>query len=185
MTNDVTAARAAVAEFTATAFLLTAVVGSGIMGELLAGGNVAVALLANSLATGAALLCLILAFGPISGAHMNRAVTLADASQGGLAWRRVSAYLVAQHRPFRRAAAAPHRRPRRDAQMLVTMGCGNECPVVPGVVRDDWPPKVQNVRGGSWAVSRRGRIFSSSQAMSGHGGDTGQPSREAACDLLG
>jgi glycerol uptake facilitator-like aquaporin len=79
-----------------TAFLLAAVVGSGIMGERLAGGNVAIALLANTIATGAALVALILAFGPISGAHFNPAVTLADASQGGLAWREVPAYLAAQ-----------------------------------------------------------------------------------------
>jgi glycerol uptake facilitator-like aquaporin len=76
--------------------LLAAVVGSGIMGERLAGGNVAIALLANTLATGAALVALILAFGPISGAHFNPAVTLADASQRGLAWTAVPAYLVAQ-----------------------------------------------------------------------------------------
>jgi len=76
--------------------LLAAVVGSGIMGERLAGGNVAVALLANTLATGAALMALILTFGPISGAHFNPAVTLADASQGGLAWREVPAYIGAQ-----------------------------------------------------------------------------------------
>src|SRR5689334_12417554 len=66
------------------------------MGERLAGGNVAIALLANSLATGAALVALILTFGPISGAHFNPAVTLADASQGGLAWRDVPIYIVAQ-----------------------------------------------------------------------------------------
>lgn len=66
------------------------------MGERLAGGNVAVALLANTIATGAALVALILTFGPISGAHFNPAVTLADASQGGLAWRDVPAYLAAQ-----------------------------------------------------------------------------------------
>ena len=66
-------------------------VGSGIMGERLAGGNVAVALLANTLATGAALVALILTFGPISGAHFNPAVTLADASQGGLPWARGAA----------------------------------------------------------------------------------------------
>jgi len=76
--------------------LLAAVVGSGIMGERLAGGNVAVALLANTLATGAALVALILTFGPVSGAHFNPAVTLADASQGGLRWRDVPAYLAAQ-----------------------------------------------------------------------------------------
>jgi glycerol uptake facilitator-like aquaporin len=66
------------------------------MGERLAGGNVAVALLANAIATGAALVALILAFGLISGAHLNPAVTLADASQGGLAWREVPVYIAAQ-----------------------------------------------------------------------------------------
>jgi len=85
-----------VAEATGTAFLLAAVVGSGIMGDRLAAGNQAVALLANTLATGAALVALILTFGPISGAHFNPAVTLADASQGGVAWRNVPAYLAAQ-----------------------------------------------------------------------------------------
>jgi glycerol uptake facilitator-like aquaporin len=79
-----------------TAFLLAAVVGSGIMGEHLAGGNVAIALLANTVATGAALVALILAFGPISGAHLNPAVTLADAWQGGLAWHEAAGYVVAQ-----------------------------------------------------------------------------------------
>ena len=76
--------------------LLAAVVGSGIMGERLAGGNVAIALLANTMATGAALVALILTFGPISGAHFNPAVTVADASQGGLAWSAVPTYIVAQ-----------------------------------------------------------------------------------------
>jgi len=85
-----------VAESVGTAFLLAAVVGSGIMGERLAGGNVAVALLANTIATGAALVALILTFGPISGAHFNPAVTLADASQGGLPWGCVPGYLIAQ-----------------------------------------------------------------------------------------
>jgi glycerol uptake facilitator-like aquaporin len=66
------------------------------MGERLSGGIVAIALLANTLATGAVLETLILSFGPISGAHFNPAVTLADASQGGLPWRDVPAYLVAQ-----------------------------------------------------------------------------------------
>jgi glycerol uptake facilitator-like aquaporin len=79
-----------------TALLLATVVGSGIMGERLAGGNVAIALLANSLATGAALVALILAFGPLSGAHMNPAVTLADAAMGALAPRDVFPYLGAQ-----------------------------------------------------------------------------------------
>jgi glycerol uptake facilitator-like aquaporin len=89
-------ARRAAAEAIGTAFLLAAVVGSGIMGERLAGGNIAIALLANTIATGAALVALILAFGPISGAHLNPAVTLADAWQGGLAWREVPVYIGAQ-----------------------------------------------------------------------------------------
>ncbi|MEO8484303.1 MAG: MIP/aquaporin family protein, partial [Acidobacteriota bacterium] len=76
--------------------LLTAVVGSGIAGERLAGGNVAIALLANTIATGATLVALILTFGPISGAHFNPAVTLADASQGGLPWSAVPGYIVSQ-----------------------------------------------------------------------------------------
>lgn len=84
------------AEFIGTAFLLAAVVGSGIMGERLSGGNVAIALLANTIATGAALVALILALGPVSGAHLNPAVTLADAWQNGIAWRDVPAYVVAQ-----------------------------------------------------------------------------------------
>jgi glycerol uptake facilitator-like aquaporin len=88
--------RCAVAEGVGTALLLAAVVGSGIMGERLAAGNVAIALLANTLATGAALVALILTFGPISGAHFNPAVTLADASQGGVTWSAVPVYLVAQ-----------------------------------------------------------------------------------------
>ncbi len=75
-----------VAEALGTALLLAAVVGSGIMGERLSGGNVAIALLANTLATGAMLITLILTFGPVSGAHFNPAVTLADASQRGLPW---------------------------------------------------------------------------------------------------
>jgi len=94
--EPVSLSRRLVAEAVGTAFLLAAVVGSGIMGERLAGGNVAVALLANTLATGAALVALILTFGSISGAHFNPAVTLAEASQGGLAWRDVPPYLVAQ-----------------------------------------------------------------------------------------
>ena len=80
-----------VAEFLGTAFLLAAVVGSGIMAERLASGNLAIALLANTLATGAALVALILTFGTISGAHFNPAVTIADAVQGGIAWREAPA----------------------------------------------------------------------------------------------
>ena len=91
-----TIARRVTAEAVGTCVLLAAVVGSGIMGERLAGGNVAVALLANTLATGAALVALILTFGAISGAHFNPAVTLADASRGGLPWDEVPLYLGAQ-----------------------------------------------------------------------------------------
>src|SRR5947209_4672568 len=91
-----TLARRVTAESVGTALLLAAVVGSGMMGERLAGGNVAVALLANTLATGAALVALILTFGPISGAHFNPAVTLADAWQGGRPWGEVPAYVGAQ-----------------------------------------------------------------------------------------
>jgi glycerol uptake facilitator-like aquaporin len=89
-------ARRLAAEAVGTALLLAAVVGSGIMGDRLAGGNVAIALLANTIATGAALVALILTFGPISGAHFNPAVSFADASQGGLSWRDASLYAVAQ-----------------------------------------------------------------------------------------
>jgi len=88
--------RGIVAEFVGTALLLAAVVGSGIMGERLAGGNVAIALLANTLATGAALVALILTFGPISGAHFNPVVSFADASQGGLRWTQAAGYAAAQ-----------------------------------------------------------------------------------------
>lgn len=85
-----------VAEAVGTAMLLAAVVGSGIMGERLAAGNTAIALLANTIATGAALAALILTFGPISGAHFNPAVTLTVAWQRGFAWREVPAYIMAQ-----------------------------------------------------------------------------------------
>ena len=97
MTADVSrsCARRLAAEAVGTAMLLAAVVGSGIMGERLSGGNVAIALLANTLATGAALVALILTFGPISGAHFNPAVSLADASQGGLSWRDATMYAIA------------------------------------------------------------------------------------------
>ncbi len=83
-------------ELIATAFLLIAVVGSGIMAERLCGESVGLALLANSIATGGALVALILAFGPHSGAHMNPVVTLAAAATGGLAWRAVAPYVAAQ-----------------------------------------------------------------------------------------
>lgn len=89
-------ARRAAAEYLGTLFLVATVVGSGIMGERLAGGNVAIALLANTVATGAALVALILAFGPISGAHLNPVVTLADAMESGIAWRETPYYILAQ-----------------------------------------------------------------------------------------
>ncbi|MDE0853457.1 MAG: aquaporin family protein [Nevskia sp.] len=84
------------AEFIGTALLLAVVVGSGIMGEQLAGGNVAIALLANSLATGGGLVALILVFGPVSGAHFNPAVSLALAASRRHAWADVPGYLIAQ-----------------------------------------------------------------------------------------
>ncbi|MFZ0299497.1 MAG: MIP/aquaporin family protein [Candidatus Sulfotelmatobacter sp.] len=84
------------AEFVGSAFLVAAVVGSGIMGERLASGNVAIALLANTIATGAVLVALILTFGPISGAHLNPAVTVADAIEHGIAWPDALAYIAVQ-----------------------------------------------------------------------------------------
>ena len=89
-------ARRVAAEFLGTAFLVAAVIGSGIMGERLAGGNVALALLANTIATGAALVALILAFGQISGAHFNPVVTVADALEKGLPWRETPYYVAGQ-----------------------------------------------------------------------------------------
>jgi glycerol uptake facilitator-like aquaporin len=88
--------RAVFVELIATAFLLIAVVGSGVMAERLCAGNVGLALLANAVATGGALVALILAFGPQSGAHMNPVVTLAAAATGGLRWQIVPAYVAAQ-----------------------------------------------------------------------------------------
>jgi glycerol uptake facilitator-like aquaporin len=79
--------RRVVAESVGTAFLVAAVVGSEIMAERLSGGNIALALLANTIATGAALVALILAFGPVSGAHFNPAVSFADALERGLSAR--------------------------------------------------------------------------------------------------
>lgn len=89
-------APALLAEFAGTAFLLAAVVGSGIMGERLADGNIGVALLANSLATAGALLALILVCGPLSGAHFNPAVTLVLTARGDLPGARVAPYIAAQ-----------------------------------------------------------------------------------------
>jgi len=92
----VSLARRAVAEFFGSAFLVAAVVGSGVMGERLSGGNVALALLANTVATGAALVALIFAFGQISGAHLNPVVTLVDTFEGGLPWRETPYYVIGQ-----------------------------------------------------------------------------------------
>jgi glycerol uptake facilitator-like aquaporin len=98
----------AVSEFLGTAFLLAAVVGSGIMGERLSGGNVAMALLANTLSTGAILMVLILTLGPISGAHFNPAVTLAMSVTGDLPWRDAAAYFAAQISGAFAGVAAAH-----------------------------------------------------------------------------
>jgi glycerol uptake facilitator-like aquaporin len=92
----VSLAKRAAAESIGTALLLAAIVGSGIMGDHLAGGNTAISLLANTIATAAALCALILALGPFSGAHFNPAVTLADALLGGLPWLEVPVYVGAQ-----------------------------------------------------------------------------------------
>jgi glycerol uptake facilitator-like aquaporin len=91
-----TCTRRAMCEFAGTACLLAAVVGSGIMGERLSAGNTAIALMANSIATGAALLALILTLGPVSGAHLNPAVTLTAALQHRLSWSDVPAYIFAE-----------------------------------------------------------------------------------------
>ncbi len=91
-----TSPRRVAAEALGTAMLLAAVVGSGIMADRLSGGNAAVALLANTVATVSALVALILTFGPISGAHFNPAVSLADASQGGIRWSEIPGYVTAQ-----------------------------------------------------------------------------------------
>jgi glycerol uptake facilitator-like aquaporin len=88
--------RRAVAEFTGTAFLVATVVGSGVMAERLASGNVAVALLANTIATGAVLVALIFTFGGISGAHFNPVVTVMDALERGVPWRETPHYIAAQ-----------------------------------------------------------------------------------------
>src|SRR5688572_8883069 len=88
--------RKAAAEFLGTAFLLAIVVGSGIMGEKLSNGNAAIALLANSIATGAGLVFLIYGFIDISGAHFNPAVTLIESFRGNLQFKESAAYIFAQ-----------------------------------------------------------------------------------------
>src|SRR5690349_5781592 len=101
-------ARRVVAEALGTMLLLAAVVGSGIMGERLSGGNVALALLANTIATGATLVAIILAFGSISGAHLNPAVSVAIAMERGLKWTEVPAYVLAQIAGALSGVAAAH-----------------------------------------------------------------------------
>ena len=89
-------AKRVVSEGIGTALLLATVIGSGVMGERLSGGNVGLALLANAIATGGALVALILTFGPISGGHFNPAVTVSDAAMGGMPWAEVPVYVAAQ-----------------------------------------------------------------------------------------
>jgi glycerol uptake facilitator-like aquaporin len=89
-------ARRLVAEGLGTGLLLVSVVGSGIMAERLCGGNVGLALLCNALATGGALVALLLTFGHVSGAHFNPVVTVADSMLGGTAWRDVPGYVAVQ-----------------------------------------------------------------------------------------
>ena len=100
--------RRVVAEFLGTAFLVAAIIGSGIMGERLANGNAALALLANTIATGAALVALILAFRPISGAHLNPIVSLAEAFRGSHTWSEACLlhFWPNQRRHCRRTACA-------------------------------------------------------------------------------
>jgi glycerol uptake facilitator-like aquaporin len=104
----VTLARRLVAEALGTAFLLATVVGSGIMGERLSGGSVGLALLANTLATGAALIALILSFGPVSGAHFNPVVTLSDAWLKNTPWLHVPPYIAVQVMGAFAGVAATH-----------------------------------------------------------------------------
>jgi glycerol uptake facilitator-like aquaporin len=106
--DAMTIARKITAEGLGTMLLLAGVVGSGIMGERLSNGNIAIALLANTLATGATLVAIILAFGPISGAHFNPVVTLAAAWEGGLRRGEAAGYLVAQFLGAFAGVAAAH-----------------------------------------------------------------------------
>lgn len=89
-------ARCLTSEFIGTALLLSAIVGSGIMGERLSGGNTAIALLVNSLATGGMLIAIIFIFSDISGAHFNPAVTIMSAVQGRIKWRDAPFYIMVQ-----------------------------------------------------------------------------------------
>jgi glycerol uptake facilitator-like aquaporin len=107
-TGLTTLSRKLAAEAIGTAFLLAAVIGSGIMGERLSDGNVAITLLANSLATGCALIALIHAFAPISGAHFNPVITLATALMGELSWGDAVAYFAVQVMGAFAGVAAAH-----------------------------------------------------------------------------
>jgi len=126
-------ARRCVAEAVGTALLLATVVGSGIMGERLASGNTALALLANSIATGAGLSVFILVFGPLSGAHFNPVVTLASAATGQRPWREVPGYIASQligafagvaaaHAMFQTALWSPSTRARPGGSMILSEG---------------------------------------------------------------
>ena len=106
--NSASFGRRLVAEALGTGLLLATVIGSGIMGSRLAGGNVAIALLANTLATGAGLVALILTFGPVSGAHFNPVVTLCEARAGRFSRSEVAAYLAAQFAGAFAGVAAAH-----------------------------------------------------------------------------
>lgn len=106
--NDYTFGRKLAAEAIGTAFLLATVVGSGIMAEVLAGGNVAIALLGNTLATGCILMVLILIFGPVSGAHFNPAVTLSFWLQKQISSRDASVYVLVQIASAIAGAAIAH-----------------------------------------------------------------------------
>jgi glycerol uptake facilitator-like aquaporin len=103
-----TLSRRLAGEFLGTAFLLAVVIGSGIMAERLAGGNVALALMGNTLATGAGLIALILTFGPVSGAHFNPAVTLGDVYFGHIHWPHALLYVAAQIAGAFAGVAAAH-----------------------------------------------------------------------------
>jgi glycerol uptake facilitator-like aquaporin len=126
-----TLSRRVVAEFLGTAFLVAAVIGSGIMAERLSAGNLAIALLANSVATGAALVALILAFGAISGAHFNPAVSVSDMLAGGQSRRETALYVAAQslggllgaagaHQMFSERLYSLSQHPRHGAAQLVS-----------------------------------------------------------------